>query len=151
MILYVEDKNKGLIIQMGHQELHQERIRCITFLDRLCRRYGSTYEGRRQAACSFLHIRQKAPIVIHESLVLFPTVSQDDPMCVWINYCLVKKVEELTHQTKVIFMNGVELIVDLEYRSILKQMRRCEHYMYALQLHHTSSWFLNDDFRNLKM
>lgn len=144
MFLYVEDKNQSLMIHLEHQEQYQENMKCIPFLDQLCRRYGSTYEGRRQAACSFLHIRQKAPIVVNETTVLFPTLSQEDPMCIWINYCLVKGVEDCLHQTKFIFTDDTEIYVDMDYRSAMKQLRRCSHYLYALNLHHNTSMFIKN-------
>lgn len=109
--------------------------RCSTYLDELCRQYGSTYEGRRKAAQSFLHIRQKAPLVIQSQIVLFPAIANPQIEEVWINYCLIERVEEEGDVTRIIFQDTSELCLEQPYRSILLQIRRCYHYLYALDLH----------------
>jgi len=135
MILFIEDRKESIDIHMGNNEIRRVKQHCKIFLDQLCKRYGSTYEGRRKAACAFLHIRQKAPILITKGMMLFPSLSADVYGCVWINYCEIYKIEAAAIQTKIIFQNRSEVIIDMEYRSALLQLRRCAHYLYALNMH----------------
>lgn len=136
MILYIEDRKKEVKIKLEHQKVQQVlHQKCESYLDQLCRYHGSTYEGRKNAACSFLHIRQKAPIMISDTVVLFPSAASDETKEVWVNYCRIAQINAFAEQTKVIFHDGSEIMLALPYRSILKQVRRCFHYLYALNLH----------------
>ena len=134
MILFIENKNTEVCIHMGKGEIQTVKQCCKGFLNELCIGYGSTYEGRRQAACQFLHIRQKAPILVHQELLLFPSRSADEHDCIWLNYCAIIKTQSLDYQTRFTFYDQSELIVDMEHRSALLQMRRCTRYQFSLEL-----------------
>ena len=135
MIQYIEDGQTSISIYSQTEGMISLNRRCLDYLEDLCLRNGSTYEGRRQAACSYLHIRQKAPIYIREGLLLFPSRSAQAEGCVWLNYCAIQRAEAQDHMTRFIFHDGQEMIVDMQIRSALLQMRRCLCYLYALESH----------------
>ncbi len=137
MITYIEDGEKAVIIHVAKQGAFAIHQRCKPFLNALCQRYGSSIEGRVQAACAFLHIHQKPPILIREGIILFPIIASDTKRPVWINYCMIKETSIHGYQTKFIFSDGASLLSDTEYRSVKMHLHRCTNYLYALHQRYT--------------
>lgn len=135
MLLYVEDRIQDTLLHMEHQAEQKLLIQCRSCLEQMCIYYGSTLKGRQKAASTFLHIRQKVPIVVHADLVLFPAYGSEGMQEVWINYCSIAHIEQRGNATLIIFYDCTQLLVDVPYRSILLQVRRCFHYLYSLDLH----------------
>lgn len=132
MITYIEDGKREVIIHVANWGAYAIQQRCKSFLNTLCQHYGSSFEGRIQAACAFLHIHQKPPILIREGIILFPIVAADTKRPVWINYCMIKETRVFGYQTKFIFADGDQLLSDTEYRSVKMHLHRCTNYLYAL-------------------
>lgn len=95
----------------------------------LCAVYGSTYEGRKENICNYLNIVQKPPIMVSYRILLFPIETHQREYC-WINYFSVVSVKrEKGNKTRIVFLNQKELIIHTEYRSIVRQMKRCRSYL----------------------
>lgn len=142
MILYIEEVDKKLTIHFENGETQESTKKDIAYLDGLCRAYGSTYEGRRQAACTILDIRQKAPIYISDSLMVFPNAMKTDHKY-WINYFQIKKIKAVSYQTLFTFLDESEVLVDMGYRSAVRQRRRCYKYLFTID------WNRNHSLDNL--
>jgi competence protein ComK len=110
-------------------------------MEESCKYFGSTYEGRKNGAKNILGAEYKVPIVVEDSnnLIIFPTTSPQSDDCVWISLKRVKKIERVDHyNTKIIFDNNRELVVDCSYRTIENQLSRASRLDLILRNHKNS-------------
>ena len=106
-----------------------------------CKYFGSTYEGRKEGAKEMLGAEYKVPIVVEDSnnLIVFPTTSPLSEDCVWISLKRVEKIEKIdANNTKIIFDNKTEIIVDSSYRTIENQLSRASRLDLILRNHKNS-------------
>ena len=106
-----------------------------------CKYFGSTYEGRKDGAREMLGAEYKVPIVIEDSsnLIVFPTTSPLSEDCVWISLKRVERIEKIdANNTKIIFDNKTEIIVDSSYRTIENQLSRASRLDLILRNHKNS-------------
>ena len=134
ILLYIEEEKRHVNIYTERAKNYTLPMRCNDYLNRLCEFYGSSLIGRKQAACAFLHIRQKAPIYIREGILLFQSIAAASSQHIWINYWRLKRLVKECYQTRFVFTDHSELLTDMEYRSAIMQMRRCLHYSYLLTI-----------------
>lgn len=140
MLKFIEEefREHKVVIHYGLKQEILRRGKCIQILDYMCKHYGSSYQGRKAAVCSFLHIYQKAPILISEeqSIIVFPSQATEDPECVWVNYSFLKEVKKHDEEaTTFVFKNDTELQVAMNYRSAIRQIQRCNLYLYMMGCH----------------
>lgn len=110
-------------------------------MEQSCKYFGSTYEGRKNGAKDILGAEYKVPIVVEDTdnLIVFPTTSPYAEDCVWISLKRVKKIEKIDiANTKVIFDNNQEIIVNCSYRSIENQLSRASRLDIILRNHKNS-------------
>ena len=110
-------------------------------MEESCKYFGSTYEGRKDGAREMLGAEYKVPIVIEDSsnLIVFPTTSPLSEDCVWISLKRVEKIEKIdANNTKIIFDNKTEIIVDSSYRTIENQLSRASRLDLILRNHKNS-------------
>ncbi len=110
-------------------------------MEESCKYFGSTYEGRKDGAKEMLGAEYKVPIVIEDSsnLIVFPTTSPFSDDCVWISLKRVEKIEKIdSNNTKIIFDNKTEIIVDSSYRTIENQLSRASRLDLILRNHKNS-------------
>lgn len=110
-------------------------------MEESCKYFGSTYEGRKDGAKEMLGAEYKVPIVIEDSsnLIVFPTTSPLSEDCVWISLKRVEKIEKIdANNTKIIFDNKTEIIVDSSYRTIENQLSRASRLDLILRNHKNS-------------
>ena len=125
-----EDDNKYIIEQTP-----------FSIMEESCKYFGSTYEGRKNGAREILGAEYKVPIVIEDSdnLIIFPTTSPLADDCVWISLKRVRKIERGDFDnTKIIFDNNKEIIVDCSYRTIENQLSRASRLDLILRNHKNS-------------
>ena len=125
-----EDDNKYIIEQTP-----------FSIMEESCKYFGSTYEGRKNGAREILGAEYKVPIVIEDSdnLIIFPTTSPMADDCVWISLKRVRKIERGDFDnTKIIFDNNKEIIVDCSYRTIENQLSRASRLDLILRNHKNS-------------
>ena len=106
-----------------------------------CKYFGSTYEGRKNGARNILGAEYKVPIVVEDenNLIVFPTTSPLAEDCVWISLKRVKKIERVEYDnTKVIFDNNREIIVNCSYRTMENQLSRASRLDLILRNHKNS-------------
>ena len=95
-------------------------------VDKSCRYFGSSYEGRHIGTISMLGISYKTPILVEETqnIIIFPTQTPKCDKCCWI---LLNKIENYSKNdkfSKVKFKNGYELNLDISYGSLENQIYR---------------------------
>ena len=115
--------------------------RPFNIMDESCKYFGSTYEGRKNGSRDLLGAEYKVPIVIEDSnnLIAFPTTSPSSDECVWISLKRVKKIEKIdSNNTRIIFDNDVDLIVESSYRTIENQLARASRLDLILRNHKNS-------------
>ena len=125
-----EDDDRYIIKQTPYQIMEES-----------CKYFGSTYEGRKDGAREMLGAEYKVPIVIEDSsnLIVFPTTSTLSEDCVWISLKRVEKIEKIdANNTKIIFDNKTEIIVDSSYRTIENQLSRASRLDLILRNHKNS-------------
>jgi competence protein ComK len=125
-----EDDDRYIIKQTPYQIMEES-----------CKYFGSTYEGRKDGAKEMLGAEYKVPIVIEDSsnLIVFPTTSPLSEDCVWISLKRVEKIEKIdSNNTKIIFDNKTEIIVDSSYRTIENQLSRASRLDLILRNHKNS-------------
>ena len=113
----------------------------FSIMEESCKYFGSTYEGRKNGARNILGAEYKVPIVIEDSnnLIVFPTTSPQSEDCVWISLKRVKKIEKMDYNnTKVIFDNDKEIIVNCSYYTIENQLSRASRLDIILRNHKNS-------------
>lgn len=110
-------------------------------MEESCKYFGSTYEGRKNGAKSILGAEYKVPIVIEDSdnLIIFPTTSPSSDDCAWISLKRVKRIEKQEfNNTKIIFDNDREIVINCSYRSIENQLSRASRLDIILRNHKNS-------------
>ena len=110
-------------------------------MENSCKYFGSTYEGRRNGAKEILGAEYKVPIVVEDSnnLIIFPTTSPLSNDCAWISLKRVKNIEKIDqNNTKIIFDNEKEIIVNCSFRTIENQLSRAARLDIILRNHKNS-------------
>ena len=128
--LVYEDDERYLVNQSPFQIMEES-----------CKYFGSTYEGRKNGAREILGAEYKVPIVVEDSnnLIVFPTTSPLSENCIWISLKRVKKIEKIdSENTKIVFDNNCELIVDCSYRTVENQLSRASRLDLILRNHKNS-------------
>ena len=133
------EKNSSLVYEDDERYLiHQSPFE---IMEESCKYFGSTYEGRKNGAKNMLGAEYKVPIIVEDSsnLILFPTTSPQAEDCVWISLKRVEKIEKIDNiNTKIIFDNKREIIVDSSYRTIENQLSRASRLDLILRNHKNS-------------
>lgn len=104
--------------------IHYSKMSVHEILDKVCIRYGSSFQGRKEATKNLLKYN-KTPIVIKPNEIFaFPTKSIDHPECVWIFNHRFEVEEVEKGKSQLTFMNGTSIIVYVSKHVILKQQQR---------------------------
>lgn len=133
------EKNSSVVYEDDERYIIKETP--FQIMEDSCKYFGSTYEGRKDGAKEMLGAEYKVPIVVEDSsnLIVFPTTSPLSHDCVWISLKRVEKIEKIdANNTKIIFDNKTEIIVDSSYRTIENQLSRASRLDLILRNHKNS-------------
>ena len=133
------EKNSSLIYE--DEERYIVNQTPFSIMEDSCKYFGSTYEGRKNGAKDILGVEYKVPIVVEDSsnLIIFPTTSPSAEDCAWISLKHVSKILKIdSNNTKIIFNNGTEIIVNCSFRSIENQISRASRLDLILRNHKNS-------------
>ena len=134
-----KEKNSSLIYE--DEESYVVNDTPFHIMEESCKYFGSTYEGRKDGAKNILGAEYKVPIVVEDSnnLIIFPTTSPQADDCVWVSLKRVKTIEKVDHyNTRIIFDNNKEIIVECSYRTIENQLSRASRLDLILRNHKNS-------------
>ena len=125
-ILLIEEKNKKTNIYLANNELKVLNCRPIKFIEDLCLICGSTLSGRINAFNKIINSKQKACIMVSENIIFIPTMSIKNAECQYIQYNRIVRVKGIKNKTNILFDNGNKITVDCSYRTLQKQIKRCD-------------------------
>lgn len=120
-------------------ERHYEYISKLAptkLMDYNLRYFGSSLRGAFDGSKMILGKLNKNPIVVHErsNIVWFPSKSYLRPECKWFAVHHIKDYQAMEKKsTKVIFMNGYEINVDLSVRAFENRIQRAFLLKYKLE------------------
>jgi len=122
-VIYL-DNNKVKIIE----KFNEFELDCSSFvvIDRSCKFFGSSYNGRKKGTKSLIGVTHKAPIIIEETkeTIFFPTTSPRLEECSWISLKNIKDYKRNDKNSIIIFNNGYELHLNISYGSLENQIFR---------------------------
>ncbi|WP_117170848.1 competence protein ComK [Paraliobacillus sediminis] len=105
-------------------------------IDAACKYFGSSLKGRQEGARTVCGIKHKVPISIDPSsgMYFFPTSSPQNPYCSWISHTHVDRIRKAPGRgTEFIFKNGMNLILEVSYGSMINQLQRTAQFRYQLE------------------
>lgn len=114
--IFVLEKQIGTNIQKG----------LIEYVNSLCLKSLSTYDGRIKSVKKVLSISSLIPVFVNDENLLFPTESIRNYDCVFINYCRVLSIKKRGEEALVTFQDLSEIVVDVSFNRIKKQIEKCE-------------------------
>lgn len=104
-------------------------------IDLACKFFGASLRGRQIGTKEVSNMTHKLPISIDpvSGMYFFPTLSPTNPNCAWIAHSHVQDIIEQENQrTKIIFKNGLSILVDVSYGSLKNQINRTAQYRFIL-------------------
>lgn len=104
-------------------------------VDYACKFFGSSLKGRQEGTADVCGVTHKAPIAVNPStgMYFFPTASPSNPACSWIAHSHIDHIHSaMPNSTRVIFKNGVEIVLPVSHGSILNQVQRTAQFRYLL-------------------
>lgn len=123
------------IVYDNHEEIIDMDV--LKLIDSWCILKGSTYEGRKKAACALLHIRQKPPILIaiQQRDVIFPLQDVKHPSCTWINYRSILEYKRTKTGFMITFCNDQTYEFSLDFRTLQRELCLCDQLL-KIMYHH---------------
>lgn len=122
------------VIERDYQYI--SKLAPTKLMDYNLRYFGSSLRGAFDGSKMILGKLNKNPIVVHErsNIVWFPSKSPLHPECIWF---AVQHIEDFQvvdkKNTKVYFMNGKDIIVDLSFRAFENRIQRAFLLKYKLE------------------
>lgn len=100
----------------------------LKLINSWCILKGSTYEGRKQAACALLNIRQKPPVLIaiQQRDIIFPLQDVKHPSCTWINYRSILEYKRTKSGFVITFFNDQMYEFLLDVRTLQRELYLCD-------------------------
>ena len=133
------ENEKSVVYEDGERYIIDQKP--FNIMEESCLYFGSSYEGRKKGAKSILGAEYKVPIVVEDTdnLIIFPTTSPQSDDCAWISLKRVKNIVKIDcNNTKIIFDNDREIIVDCSFRSLENQLSRASRLDLILRNHKNS-------------
>lgn len=95
------------------------------YVNEMCLKNLSTYEGRKVSIGKFLKENNNIPIYVNDGIVLYPTKSIRCYDTVFVNFIEVLSIKKVKNgYTCFIFTNLSELLIEISFKKILKQHAR---------------------------
>ena len=119
-----ENKKTSKIISSAETIIMDKSVREVLRYN--CRYYGSSLTGRIEASKYALGMKYKLPIIVEETreLIFFPTNAVETNRCSWISLNNILKNEKCEDKSKIIFSNGLEIILNISFSSLENQIFR---------------------------
>jgi len=95
-------------------------------MDKSCRYYGSSIEGRQKGTTSLTGLTYKVPIIISEenNIIFFPTSSPRLKDCAWISLNNLNRYFDKKETTIIEFLNRETIELPLSYNVLNNQILR---------------------------
>ena len=98
----------------------------LKIIDKSCRFFGSSYQGRFLGTKNLIGISHKAPIIIEETreIIFFPTNSPRQDNCAWISLKHVENYKKNNNTSLLKFTGGHLINLDISYGTLDNQILR---------------------------
>lgn len=98
----------------------------FSIIDKSCKFFGSSYNGRFEGTKHLTGISYKSPIIIEETrnIIFFPTSSPRIADCSWISLNNILNYKNICGKTILEFNNGYNLKLDISYNIVENQILR---------------------------
>lgn len=109
----------------------------IKIIDKSCKFFGSSYQGRFTGTKNLIGVSHKAPIIIEESreIIFFPTNSPRQDNCAWISLRHLETYQKNTNKCSSLKFQGGHLInLDISYGILDNQVLRATRLESVLRL-----------------
>jgi len=113
----------------------------MRIIDKSCRYFGSSYQGRFLGTKNLIGISHKAPIIIEETreIIFFPTNSPRQYNCAWISLKNLQNYKRNKSYSTAIFSSGHLVDLDISYGMLDNQVLRATRLESVLRLRKNSS------------
>jgi len=126
------DPNQTIVYE-GERQIHVKQ-KPLDIIKTTCLEYFTSYIGIREAVQHQVGIERKIPLPIspHQNIYTFPTLSPENPECIWLFYHHIHRITPITFtqenpfQSLISFQNGIELPLNVSHYILEKQMYRTE-------------------------
>lgn len=114
-------------------ELQDEFIapyRPTVIVDKSCKYFGSSFQGRVTGTKQLTNYNNKVPITIDPTyhILFMPTSSPSNPDCTWVSHeHVIDYKREESDSTRVLFRNHSIHIIPMSYSSFNTQIERTSH------------------------
>ena len=123
---YVKRHNNGIKV-LDESKEHILNIGVKSYLNSLCMKNLSTFDGRKKALAKLLGQKSNIPIYINDEIIVYPTKSLREYDMYFINYHGVLSLRKLDNDnTLFVFKNLEELTINISFKRIIKQHKRVE-------------------------
>lgn len=118
------NKNISKVIE-SDEEFYVEKS-AMSIIDDSCKFFGSSYAGRFEGTKYLMGINYKSPIIIEETknIIFFPTASPRTNECSWISLNNIVDYQKERKNTKLEFLNGYKLDLNVSYNIFENQILR---------------------------
>lgn len=108
----------------------------MRIIDKSCRFFGSSYQGRFLGTKNLIGISHKAPIIIEETreIIFFPTNSPRQTNCAWLSLRHLQNYKKHNSRSIVKFNSGQLLDLDISYGTLDNQVLRATRLESVLRL-----------------
>ncbi|WP_243291432.1 competence protein ComK [Bacillus sp. FJAT-47783] len=121
------DSNQPVAKIIEFQKVVYVNTRTTQVIDKSCRYYGASFQGRKTGTKELIGITHKPPIVIDpaNTIYFFPTNSPAKPQCAWLSHAHISGFKKEAHdQTIVTFHNNESIKLDISFTSFRNQFYR---------------------------
>lgn len=135
-LLKFDKSSFSTLIMTQEADYVMNGVKSEELIERFCMLCGGTMEGKRKAICKRLGIVQKAPILISErSLMLMFPVKDYYGVEYWVNYRGINQIKQYQYkQCTIFFKNQRSIVLHMDYRSFMRQIKRCKLYFEVLMM-----------------
>ena len=121
---YIRRSNKGILIKNENREFTVDTS-IKKYINSLCMKNLSTYDGRRVSTSKLLGENNNIPIYVNEEVILYPTQSIRCYDTVFVNFQEVLSIKKVgIGYTCFIFTNLSEIKLEVSIYKIKKQHNR---------------------------
>jgi competence protein ComK len=128
MAILPERTENGLFSRvMEVESSYLVAMKPIEVIDRSCRFFGSSLQGRKEGTKDIMGVTHKAPIVIDPSnfIYFFPTLSPSRDQCAWISHSYVRTIQSKRgNATFLLFSNHETITLPVSKGSLENQLYR---------------------------
>ena len=123
---YLKRTNFGIHVSFSDEDVFIKNS-LKNYINDLCLKNLSTYDGRRESVVSLLKEKCNIPIYINNSTFLYPTKSLREYDMLFLNYYEILSFRKVdSRKTLFIFNNLSEMIVNISINKVIKQHKRIE-------------------------